>query len=66
MNKLWKYTQYGYLLAALILIIDGILQWNKSESKPYFSFIFATLFVVLFYFKNRFRKKIEDKNRQNN
>ena len=65
MNKLWKIIQFGYIIAAIILVIESIISWNSDRSKAYFYIIFAILFVILFYFKRHFRKKIEAQNQHN-
>ena len=65
MNKLWKVIQFGYIIVAIILVIESIITWNSDRPKAYFYIVFAFLFVILFYFKRHFRKKIEARNQQN-
>ncbi len=64
MHKIWKIVQYGYIVVALVLIIDAVLRWNTSREQAYFSIGFAIFMVLIFLFKSRFRKKIEERNQQ--
>lgn len=64
MNTLWKYIQYGYLVIAIILFIEGFLNWNVNPKKSYLTFGLAIFAVLMFFFKRRFRKKIEERNKQ--
>ncbi|WP_369048971.1 hypothetical protein [Tenacibaculum sp. UWU-22] len=66
MNKLWKIIQYGYLVVAIIFLVEGILNWNIDRNKSYFMFLFAIFITLIFLFKRRFRKRIIDRNNQQN
>lgn len=65
MNKLWKYIQYGYLILAVILIVEGVMALNSNPKRAYFMFGFAIFSVLIFFFKRNFRRKIEKKHQQN-
>lgn len=62
MNKLWKFLQYGYLIIGCILIIEGILRWNKERETAYFYLGFSFFIILVFFFKRHFRKKVEKRN----
>ena len=64
MNKIWKFFQYGYLIVAIIFLIEGILRWNTEREKAYLFFGFAFFITLVFFFKRHFRKKVEKKNNQ--
>ncbi len=64
MNKIWKYTQYGYLVVGIIFLVEGILKWNSNREQAYFMFGFAIFITLIFLFKRNFRKKIEERNNQ--
>ncbi len=66
MNKLWKFFQYGYLLVAIICLIEGIVRWTSDRNKAYFFLIFSVVITLVFLFKRHFRKKVEKRNSQNN
>ena len=64
MNTLWKFFQYGYLLVALICLIEGLVKWSSDREKAYL-FLCASIFITLvFFFKRHFRKKVEKRNHQ--
>ncbi|KGL61889.1 membrane protein [Polaribacter sp. Hel1_85] len=65
MNKLWKFFQYGYLIVAIICLIEGIVRWSEDREKAYM-FLGAAIFITLvFFFKRHFRKKVEKRNNLN-
>ena len=64
MNIVWKFFQYGYLIVALICLVEGFIRWNEEPEKAYI-FIGASIFITLvFFFKRHFRKKVEKRNNQ--
>jgi L-asparagine transporter-like permease len=65
MNKLWKFFQYGYLIVAFICIVEGIVRWNSERSRSYLFLGFATVIILVFFFKRHFRRKVEKRNNQN-
>ncbi len=63
MNKFWKFLQYGYLIIALIFLIEAILAWKDDINKALFMLGFSIFILLIFFFKRKFRKKIEIKNK---
>ncbi len=65
MNTVWKFFQYGYLVVALICLVEGIVIWSEEREKAYM-FLGASIFITLvFFFKRHFRKKVVKRNNQN-
>lgn len=65
MNKLWKFFQYGYLIVAIVCLVEGIVRWSSDREKAYF-FLGSAIFIILvFFFKRHFRKKFEKRNNEN-
>ncbi|OSY87206.1 membrane protein [Tenacibaculum holothuriorum] len=64
MNTLWKYLQYGYLVVGVIFLIEGILKWNSDKEQAFIMFGFAIFITVIFFFKRKFRRKIEERNKK--
>lgn len=64
MNTFWKYLQYGYLVIAIVLVVEGVINWNTNRENSYSFFGFAILIILLFLFKRKFRRKIEKRNTQ--
>ena len=63
MNKFWKFLQYGYLIIAIIFLIETIFAWKDDINKALFMLGFSIFILLIFFFKRKFRKKIERKNK---
>ncbi|WP_296638533.1 hypothetical protein [Polaribacter sp.] len=64
MTKLWKFFQYGYLIVAIICLIEGIVRFNSEREKAYLLLGFSIFITLVFFFKRHFRKKVEKRNKQ--
>ncbi|RKE98386.1 hypothetical protein [Ichthyenterobacterium magnum] len=62
--KLLQFFQYAYLFFAVLFIYDGITALGDGTNRAYVSFLLAALAIFMFFFRKRFRKKIEDRNKQ--
>lgn len=62
MNTLWKYLQYGYLVVGIIFLIEAILLWNEDREKAYLMVGFSVFITLVFFFKRKFRRKVQSKN----
>lgn len=58
MNYL-KYTQYIYLVFAVLFVYVGFTKIGTPES-PWLSFMIAGVAVFMFFFRRKFAKKFED------
>ena len=65
MNRIWKFFQYGYLIIAIICLVEALLRWSSDRNRAYLFLGFAIFIVVIFLFKRHFRKKVEKRNNQN-
>lgn len=63
MNYL-KYTQYVYLLAAIIFIYDGITKIGSTTDTPYLSFFLAAMAIFMFFFRRKFAKKFDNQDKK--
>ena len=59
MNKIWKFLQYGYLIIALIFLVEALFEWKEDQNKALFMLDFSIFILLIFFFKRNFRKKIE-------
>ena len=64
MNTVWKIFQYGYLVVALICLVEGFLSWGADKHKSYMFFGASIFIILVFFFKRHFRKKVETRNNQ--
>ena len=63
MNYL-KYTQYVYLVATFFFIYDGYTKMQSDATSPWLSFIISGVSLFMFFFRRKFAKKFEDRNKQ--
>ncbi len=64
MNYL-KITKYIYLGVGFIMVYDFVTRWNE-DPKPWLSAVIAGLAFFTYFFRTKFAKKFEDRNRHNN
>jgi len=62
--KFLKFFQFAYIFFAILFSYEAIVNWNVDRNKSYISLLFVALAVFMFFFRKRFRKKIEDRNKQ--
>jgi len=62
MTKFWKFFEYGYLIVAIVFMVEGILRWNTEREKAYLFLAFSAVAIFMYFFKKRFRKKFEARN----
>jgi hypothetical protein len=60
--KFFKFFEYAYLAFAAFFIFEGISNWGRSPSRAWLFFGLALVAVFMFFFKRRFRKKMERRN----
>ena len=63
MQKIWKIFEYGYLIVAIVFIIETIINWNTNREKAYLLLLFSVVAVFMYFFKKRFRKRIDKRNK---
>ena len=61
MNKIWSLIQYSYLVVGVVFFIEGILKWNSDKEEAFIMFGFAIFITLIFFFKRKFRRKIEER-----
>lgn len=64
MMKYFKYFEYAYLLIAAFFLFEAVRIWNTERSRAYLFAFFVVVAIFMFFFKRSFRKKYEDRNRQ--
>jgi uncharacterized membrane protein YuzA (DUF378 family) len=64
MSKFFRYFEYAYLLFALLFIATGVYEFNQSPQRSYLMFGMAGLAIFMFFFKRRFRRKFEERNKK--
>ncbi|SNR76831.1 hypothetical protein [Lutibacter flavus] len=64
MNKIWKIFEYGYLIIAVVFIVETILNWNVDRQRAYILLLFSVVAIFMYFFKKRFRSRIEKRNKK--
>ena len=64
MQKIWKIFEYGYLFIALVLIVETVINWNSNRQRAYLFLVFSVIAVFMYFFKKRFRKRIESRGKK--
>lgn len=62
MKTISKIFEYGYLVVAAVFLVETVLNWNTNRSKSYLLLIFAGLAIFMYFFRKRFRTRIEKRN----
>ncbi|MBT8272609.1 MAG: hypothetical protein KJO77_02305 [Bacteroidia bacterium] len=62
--KLLKVLQYAYLFFLVLFIYDAISNWQTDRSRSYMSLFFAALALFMYFFRQKFRKRFEDQDKQ--
>ncbi|EMQ95563.1 MULTISPECIES: hypothetical protein [Xanthomarina] len=61
--KLFKFFQYAYLFFAVIFIYDAVSKYMETGQVEYTSLLLAAAAIFMFFFRKRFNKKFENKDR---
>jgi len=64
MNKISKFFEYGYLVIAVVFIFETVNNWNTDRSRAYLLLLFSVVAIFMYFFKKRFRSKIEKRNKE--
>jgi len=62
-NKLYIIIEYAYIAFAIFSIYLVISNWDIDRNQSYLFLGFTVLFVFLFFFKRNFRKRLEQRNK---
>jgi hypothetical protein len=57
-----KYTQYAYLVIAILFIYDAVMKISAGGETPWLSFLIAGMGIFMFFFRRKFSKKFENQN----
>lgn len=64
MMKFFKFIEYAYLAIAAFFIFEAVRNWNDPDSQRYFFLGFAAVGIFMYFFKRRFRKRMEQRNKK--
>ncbi|AIZ40536.1 membrane protein [Cellulophaga baltica 18] len=64
MVKIFKFTEYLYLVVAFFSLYRIYTDWNENREFAYLFIFFAIMSIGMFFFRRSYRKKFE-KHKQN-
>jgi hypothetical protein len=65
MIKILRYTEYLYLIVAIFSIYRIYTDWNLDKNKAYLFVFFAVVSIGMYFFRRNYRKKFEQRQRDN-
>ncbi|WP_205589281.1 hypothetical protein [Mesonia aquimarina] len=60
--KVFKFFEYAYLVVAVFFAFEAYRIWEESQGRAYIFIGFVAVAIFMFFFKRRFRKKMEQNN----
>jgi hypothetical protein len=64
MAKYFKIFEIGYLILAIILIVESVLMWNSEPNKAYIFLALSVLAIFMYFFRKKYRKRFEEHERK--
>lgn len=58
-----KFFQYAYLIFAVLFLYDAINKYINQGDIAYTSLLLAALAIFMYFFRQKFRKKYENKDK---
>ena len=65
MIKILRYTEYLYLVVAIVSIYKIATLWNQNPKDTYIFIFFAIVSIGMFIFRRNYRKRFEKRQRDN-
>lgn len=63
-NKIYRLFEYAYIAMAAFSIFIVFSNWSENRNRAYLFVLFTIVAIFMFFFKRKFRKKIEEHNRK--
>jgi len=63
-NKIYRLFEYAYIVMAVFSAYIVIDNWDDNRGRSYLFALFGVVAVLMFFFKRKFRKKIEAHNKK--
>jgi len=65
MIRILKYTEYLYIIVAVFSTYRVFTDWNTERSMAYIFIFFAIVSTGMFFFRRNYRKKFEQRHKDN-
>ena len=63
-SKIYQIFEYAYIGMFLLSVYIVITQWETNRDQAYLFGFFGVVAIFMFFFKRRFRKNLEKRNRE--
>ncbi|MGM0933496.1 MAG: hypothetical protein ACQEWD_08640 [Bacteroidota bacterium] len=63
MSKYYKFFEYAYLVIGAFFLFESIRIWDTERGRAYLFIFFVVISIFMFFFKRRFRRKFEERNK---
>jgi len=60
MSKYYKIFEYAYLVISIFFLVETVLTWKIDPQKAYIFLAFSVLAIFMYFFRKKFRKRLED------
>lgn len=62
MIRFAKYTEWVYVIIAVLAAYETFSQWNIDRNRAYLFLFFTAVSIGVFFFRRHFRRKFEKRN----
>lgn len=62
-NKIYRLFEYAYIFMAIFSAYLVITNWDTNRERAYIFVFFGIVAIFMFFFKRRFRKNLEKRNK---
>lgn len=64
-NKIYRLFEYAYIGMAAFSIYITVNNWEDNRNRAYLFAFFTVVAIFMYFFKRNFRKKMEQRNKDN-
>ena len=61
-TKIYRLFEYAYIVMAIFATYVAYENWDVNRNRAYLFAFFVVVAIFMFFFKRRFRKKLEEHN----
>ena len=62
-TKIYRLFEYAYIFMAIFATYIVYENWEENRNRAYLFAFFTIVAIFMFFFKRRFRKKLEERNK---
>ncbi|MBL4887192.1 MAG: hypothetical protein JKZ03_01760 [Flavobacteriaceae bacterium] len=64
-TKIFRFFEIAYLFIAIVFLYEAYEKWDVNRNKAYLFIFFVVVAIFMFFFKRKFRKKLEQRQKNN-